>query len=123
MSQHDAADAQNLAAHRAILNDVGVADLDRRPWQHARQPASDTDAVRLAAWRAASADVAPEVVLAGLALLSSARAELDQIEAALLFAARAGGSTFQEIADAIGVASQQAAQQRMARVQSRVERQ
>jgi hypothetical protein len=121
-AKHDPSDAHRLAAHRTVLNGAGVRDLDRRPWQQGSQPASDMDAVRLAAWRATSPEVAPEVVVAGLALLDSARAELDQIEAALLFAARAEGLTFQDIASAIGVTSQQAAQQRMARVQARVER-
>jgi hypothetical protein len=112
--------AQGLDAHRAVLR--GRAnDLAQQPWQIGGQPASDADLVRLAAWRAADPAVDPATVLAGLGLLDSARAELDQVEAALLFAARAAGLTFQQIAEAIGVRTQQAAQQRMARVLARSE--
>lgn len=118
----DRARAATLDSHRTVLRHAGGADLPARPWQRGAQPASDGDLVRLAAWRAADAAVGPEVVTAGLGLLHAARAELDQVEAALLFAARAAGMTYQEIATALGLGSGQAAQQRMARVLSRADR-
>lgn len=114
--------AADLDARRAVLRRAGADDLPARPWQHGSQPASDGDLVRLAAWRAADPAVGAEVVTAGLGMLGAARAELDQVEAALLFAARAAGLTFQEIAAALDLGSGQAAQQRMARVLSRAER-
>ncbi|MFA1541843.1 hypothetical protein [Actinomadura monticuli] len=113
--------AAQLAAHRRTLEQEGGAGLAARPWQREGQPASDADLVRLAAWKAARPDVSPQVVAAGLGLLSSARAELDQAEAGLLFAARAAGMTFQQIGAALGLGSGQAAQQRMARVLARLE--
>lgn len=114
--------AADLDARRAVLRRAGGDDLPARPWQHGSQPASDGDLVRLAAWRAADPAVGADVVRAGLGMVGSARAELDQAEAALLFAARAAGLTFQEIAAALDLGSGQAAQQRMARVLSRAER-
>jgi len=54
-------------------------------------------------------------------LLAPARAELDQIEAGLLFAARAGGLTWPQIAAALALRSPQAAQQRFDRVLGRVD--
>lgn len=121
MPLDDASYAAVLAAYRATLNGAGGDDLPARPWQHPGQPASDGDLVRLAAWKAADADVDPDVVTAGLGLISSARAELDQAEAGLLFAARAAGITFQQIAVALGLGSGQAAQQRMSRVLARLD--
>ncbi|WP_431982992.1 hypothetical protein [Streptomyces qinglanensis] len=56
---------------------------------------------------------------AGLRLLASARAELDQAESALLFAARGVGMTWPQIADALDLASAQAAQQRRSRLSTR----
>lgn len=114
--------AAALDAHRAVLRRAGGNDLSARPWQHPAQPSGDGDLVRLAAWRAADPAVGADVVAAGLGLLGAARAELDQVEAALLFSARAAGLTFQEIAAALGLGSGQAAQQRMARVLSRADR-
>ncbi|WP_043500697.1 hypothetical protein [Georgenia sp. SUBG003] len=119
MASNDHAHAAALAAHRAVLGAAGGDDLSRRPWQHAGQPTSDSDLVRLAAWKAADDRVDPQVVTAGLGLLGAARAELDQVEAGLLFAARAAGLTFQQIASALGLGSGQAAQQRMSRVLAR----
>ncbi len=115
--QHRAA---NLDRARAVVNEAGAAGLDRRPWQHPRQPASDVDLVRFAAWAAQDAGRAePAVLDAGLRLLASARAELDQVEAGLLFAARAAGMTWPQIAEPLGLGSAQAAQQRLNRVLAR----
>lgn len=114
---HDHADA--LTRARTAVLDAGADALPRQPWQHPRQPPSDVDLVRFAVHAARNPDVDPNVVAAGLRLLASSRAELDQTEAALLFAARGAGWTWNRVADALGVASPQAAQQRHARVSER----
>jgi hypothetical protein len=114
--------AADLDRARGIVADAGAARLDRRPWQHPAQPASDADLVRFAAWAARRPDADPELLAAGLRLLASARAEFDQIEAGLLFAARSAGMTWPRIADALGLGSAQAAQQRLDRVLARVDR-
>lgn len=53
--------------------------------------------------------------------MSSARGELDGLESALLFLARAEGLTWQQIAQSIGLRSAQAAQQRLDRLSGRAE--
>jgi hypothetical protein len=109
------------AQARAELDAAGAKDLPPRPWQHRGQPLADLDLVRYAAWVSRKPDVEPELVSAGMRLLESARAELDQIEAALLFAARATGMTYPELAEALGLRSAQAAQQRLNRVAARAD--
>jgi hypothetical protein len=121
MTSTDQTHAAALAGHRAVLAAAGADDLPPRPWQHAGQSASDGELVRLAAWKARDADVDPALVTAGLGLVDAARAELDQVEAGLLFAARAAGLTFQQIATALGLGSGQAAQQRMSRILARLD--
>ncbi|MFD9606269.1 hypothetical protein [Streptomyces sp. NPDC059970] len=112
--------AADLDRARAVVNDAGAAGLERRPWQQSGQPASDADLVRFTTWTARDAKTAdPAVMNAGLRLLASARAELDQAESALLFAARGVGMTWPQIAGALGLASAQAAQQRLNRVLTR----
>ena len=118
-------DEQDHAAHldraRAVVNVAGAAGLERRPWQAARQPATDGDLVRFVAWCCRDAEGTDLAVLeAGLRLLASARAELDQVEAGLLFAARGAGMTWPRIADALELGSAQAAQQRLNRVLARM---
>jgi hypothetical protein len=121
---HMTSDDQNRAAvldqARDVVKAAGADGLARRPWQHPKQPASDTDLLRFAAWVARDADVDPELLAAGMRLLGAARAELDQTEAGLLFAARSTGMTWPQIADALDLGSAQAAQQRMNRVLARL---
>ena len=117
-------DEQDPAAHldraRAVVNAAGAAGLERRPWQAARQPATDGDLVRFVAWCCRDAEGTDLAVLeAGLRLLVSARDELDQVEAGLLVAARGAGMTWPRIADALELGSAQAAQQRFNRVLAR----
>ncbi|MFJ9448339.1 DNA-binding protein [Kitasatospora sp. NPDC101235] len=120
MASTDHDHAANLDQARAALNAAGASELERRPWQPVRWPASDAELVRFAAWVAREPDTGAQVPAAGLRLLASARAELDQIEAGLLFAARGAGMTWPQIAGALGLDSPQAAQQRMHRLQARV---
>lgn len=55
-------------------------------------------------------------VRAGLAVVSAARAEIEGLEAALLFLARAEGLTWPQISQSLGLRSPQAAQQRLDRL-------
>lgn len=124
MESTDQSDAAALdEARRTVLAD-GAADLPKQPWQRGRQPASDTELIRYAAWRAGRFESTdPAVVEAALRLLTPARAELEQVEAGLLFAARAAGLTWPQIAAALALRSPQAAQQRFDRILGRVESQ
>ncbi len=61
----------------------------------------------------------PEAVLSALALLPAARAEVEGLEAGLLFTARASGLTWAQIADAMGFNSPQACQQHFNRIAAR----
>ncbi|MFC0452903.1 hypothetical protein ACFSUH_15305 [Rhodococcus jostii] len=120
MTTDDRTRAAELDQARTTMNEAGASRLARRPWEHTGQPPSDTDLVRFAAWICRDAQgTDPSVVSAGLRLLSSARVELDQIEAGLLFAARGSGMTWPHIAEALGLGSAQAAQQRLNRVLAR----
>ena len=62
-----------------------------------------------------------DIVTNGIRLLVEARAELDQVEAALLFAARSAGVTWPDLSEALGLRSAQAAQQRLNRVTARLD--
>jgi len=120
MSGTDQGHAGVLDRARETVNAAGAGHLARRPWQRPGQPASDGDLVRFAAWAAREPDVDARVLAAGLRLLGSARAELDQVEAGLLFAARAAGMSWPQVAEALGLGSAQAAQQRASRVTARL---
>lgn len=121
MDGRDHQAAARLAEARERLVADFAPELADRPWLHRGPSATDGDLVRLAAWCARIPEVAPEVVLAGVSLLEAARAELDQVEAALLFAARAAGVTWADVASALGLRSSQAAQQRFDRVLARTD--
>jgi cyanate lyase len=62
----------------------------------------------------------PEV-RAGLALLADARAEVEQLETAMLFTARSLGLSWAQISREMGLGSAQAAVQRFDRLMGRVE--
>lgn len=110
-------------AARAHLGAVGAGDLPRFPWMPGDVPHTDATLIRFALWRANSGtglDV-PRDLHAALQLVESARAEMDALEAGLLFVARAEGFTWPQIAEQLGVRSPQGAQQRFERVTSRTE--
>jgi hypothetical protein len=111
--------AREADARRRLLA-RGAADLPRAPWLRGRQPAAAGDLVRFTLWRAGADAVDEEDVLAALTLLPAARAEVDQMEAALLLTARARGLSWARVSRAIGLGSAQAAQQRFDRVSGRV---
>jgi hypothetical protein len=102
----------------------GGTDLPRLPWLARGQPHDAVTLIRQALWRANTARDAldlPDDLLAAIALLSAARAELDQLEAGLLFVARAEGLTWAQVARALGLRTAQAAQQRHERVLGRLD--
>lgn len=113
MSDH--AQAGREANARKHLLAAGAAKLPRAPWLHRNQPPSATDLTHFALWKADEDSLA-----AALTLLSAARAEVDQLEAGVLFAARAQGFSWPRISQEMGFASAQAAQQRFDRVSGRV---
>ena len=120
----DEADADAEARARAHLTERVGARLPRGPWLAARQPVEDATLLRAVAWLAASDAGSlklPEDLLDALALLASARRELDQVEAGLLFLARAEGVSWASIGEALGLRTPQAAQQRSDRVAARLE--
>ena len=107
-------------ARRRLLD--AAHDLPRPPWLSPGQPPQSVDLVRHLLWRTNGGQGAPvpvEDVVSALALLPSARQELEQVEAALLFVARAEGLSWDRIAEASGLRSRQAAQQRFGRVVGR----
>lgn len=121
--QSDADHSDRLHQARSRILAAGASRLPRRPWAPERQPLADVELVRYVLWRSGEASGEPvglPAVVAGLELLASARAELDQLEAGLLFAARAGGLTWPQVAAALGLGSPQAAQQRAERVVGRL---
>ncbi|MEV0793912.1 hypothetical protein [Kribbella sp. NPDC050459] len=119
--KHDAdqeqADRQREA--REQLLEEGAKDLPSRPWRPAPIPLSAVDLTQFAAWRAA--ELSDDDLLAALALLPAARAEVDEVEAGLLFMARSSGLTWADMADAMGFSSPQACQQRFNRLTARQE--
>ncbi|MDT0266769.1 DNA-binding protein [Streptomyces sp. DSM 44915] len=102
---------------RERLLALGADQLDARPWQPPPVPPAAADLARYALWRAT--ELAPDDLLGALALLPAARAEAEGLEAGLLFAARAAGLTWPQIADALGFNSPQACQQHYQRLLSR----
>jgi hypothetical protein len=96
---------------------LGADALDPRPWRPAPVPPTAVDLTHFALWR--STDLGPEDLLSALTLLPAARAEVDGMEAGLLFSARTAGLTWAQIADAMGFRSPQACQQHFARLTDR----
>ncbi|MEV4159419.1 DNA-binding protein [Nonomuraea dietziae] len=116
-AQTDHAQAIREQDARERLLSLGAAALDARPWRPAPVPLSAVDLVQFAVWR--SADLGPEDILSALALLPAARAEVEGLEAALLFTARSAGLTWAQMAHAMGFNSPQACQQRYMRLAAR----
>ena len=116
----DQARAARERRSQQYLFDAGASSLPRPPWLHRSQPPSSIDLVRFAVWRGQSGEVTNEEVEAALTLLPSARAEVEQLEAALLFIARAEGMSWGRISRGMGLGSAQAAVQRYGRLADRV---
>jgi hypothetical protein len=118
---HDQGRAAAEQHARRHLLDAGASTLPRAPWLHRRQPVSSIDLIRFAVWRGQTGRVTEDDVRAALTLLPAARAEVSQLEAALLFTARSQGLSWSRISRAMGLGSAQAALQRFGRVTRRIE--
>lgn len=114
---HERAALESGARRR--LQAAGAASLPRPPWLHDSQPPSSVDLVRFAVWRAETDRVADDDIEAALALLPAARAEMEQLEAAMLVTARAKGLSWGRISRPMGLGSAQAASQRFDRLAGR----
>ncbi|GAA5200246.1 hypothetical protein GCM10023322_77690 [Rugosimonospora acidiphila] len=124
----EGSDDQSTAAlersARQRLTARGGTDLPRLPWLADGQPHDAFTLIRQALWRANADREAlelPDDLMAAIALLAAARAELDQLEAGLLFVARAEGLTWAQVARPLGLRTAQAAQQRHERVLARLD--
>ncbi|GAA1765228.1 DNA-binding protein [Luedemannella helvata] len=104
------------ATERLVALDAGAFKA-RPPWRPAPVPPSAVDLTHFAVWR--SADLTDADLLSALTLLPAARAEVDGLEAGLLFAARSAGLTWPQIAEAMGFNSPQACQQHYNRLTAR----
>jgi hypothetical protein len=115
--------AEREARARRRLMDGGAADLPRPPWLATGQPPQAVDLLRHLLWRwtagGRGAPTSADDVATALELVPAARAEIDQLESALLFAARAEGLPWARIADCLDLGSRQAAQQRFDRLAGR----
>ncbi|MGW6129220.1 DNA-binding protein [Cellulomonas sp. NPDC055163] len=139
-AQADQTQAGDEHRARTLLLDLGAAGLDARPWEPGGTPPSAVDLVRFFLWRSGrdhpggtrsdgtrtdgtrsggTRPDSPEAARAALTLLPAARAELDGVETALLFTARGAGLTWAQMADALGMNSPQACQQRLDRLLTR----
>ncbi|WP_245642696.1 DNA-binding protein [Nonomuraea candida] len=116
-AQDDHAQAGRERAARERLLRLGADQIEARPWRPAPAPLSAVDLAQFAVWR--WADLGPEDILSALTLLPAARAEVEGLEAALLFTARSAGLTWAQMAEAMGFNSPQACQQRYTRLTAR----
>jgi hypothetical protein len=116
-ARDDQARARREKEARDRLRALGADGLPARPWRPPPIPPSAADLAHFALWR--SADLAPEDLLHALALVPAARAEVEELEAGLLFTARAAGLTWAQIAQAMGFNSPQACQQHFNRLTAR----
>ena len=110
--------AERETSARRVLIESGAGGLPRPPWLHPSKPLSSTDLVHFAIWREGTSE---DDVLAALTLLPAMRAEVEQLETALVFTARTQGLSWGRIARAMGLGSAQAALQRFERLSSRTE--
>lgn len=114
-AEHAQARREREAQDRLLA--LGAVELDPRPWRPAPAPPTAVDLTQFALWR--SADLGQRDLLAALALLPAARAEVEGMEIGLLFTARNAGLTWAQIAEAMGFRSPQACQQHFTRLSAR----
>ncbi len=130
IAQADRTRASGERAARDHLLALGAHALAPRPWQVPPVPPSAVDLLHFVLWWSGQAprghdardDDVAEAAVAALHLLPAARAELDALEAALLFTARGAGETWDRTAQALGLASRQAGRQRLDRLAARLGR-
>lgn len=99
------------------ITELAADAIVPRPWRPAPVPPSAVDLAQFALWRSDELD--PEDLLHALTLLPAARAEVEGLEAGLLFTARSAGLTWAQIAQAMGFRSPQACQQHYTRLTAR----
>jgi hypothetical protein len=119
MAEADQEQARREAESRGRLLEAGADVIPQAPWRPDPQPPAAMDLIQFAAWQAGISRLSSADLLAALTLLPAARAEVDQVETALLFSARAEGISWARISRAMGLRSPQAAQQRLGRVAGR----
>ncbi len=110
--------AEHAAAARSRVAREHLAALPDVPAAPTTPPPSAIDLIHLTLRR--SAERTPEDLTHALTLLAEARAEVDGLEAGLLFAARSADLTWAQIADAMGFRSPQACQQHFTRLLARL---
>ncbi|MDF1487165.1 SANT/Myb-like DNA-binding domain-containing protein [Tessaracoccus caeni] len=113
----DQAQAQRERAAQQRLRALGADDLPGTPWRPRPIPPSAVDLAHFALWK--STEIGSEDLLSALSLLPAARAEVEGLEAGLLFSARSAGLTWAQIAEAMGFRSPQACQQHYTRLAAR----
>lgn len=111
------ADREQHARDR--LASRAASSISAQPWRPSSVPPTAVDLVQFAVWQ--SADAEPDDLADALALLPAARAEVEGLEAGMLFAARSAGLTWAQIASAMGFKSPQACQQHFTRLLERRE--
>ena len=99
------------------LTELAADAIAPRPWRPAPVPPSASDLAQFALWRSDELDDGD--LLHALTLLPAARAEIEGLEAGLLFTARSAGLTWAQIAQAMGFRSPQACQQHYTRLTAR----
>lgn len=107
------------AAQERIL-ELGADQLEPRPWRPSPAPPTAADLTQYALWRASR--LTPDDLLSALSLVPATKAEIEGVEAGLLFVARSSGLTWAQIADAMGFRSPQACQQYANRLNARQDR-
>jgi hypothetical protein len=119
-SLYDQGQAAREQQAQTRLTQLAAGAVTGRPWRPASVPPAAVDLLQFALWR--SSDMQSDDLLHALALVPAARAEVDQLEAGLLFTARAAGLTWAQIASAMGFRSPQACQQHHTRLAARQDR-
>ena len=120
-SRGETDEATSVEVARQHLLDAGADALPRQPWQPHWAPPDDVTLLRYAVRHANSAvgEASHDDIRAALALIETAREDLDALESALILIARAEGLTWPDIARQLRVRTPQAAQQRFRRVSDR----
>jgi hypothetical protein len=113
----DHAQAARERRAQARLAELAAGAVTARPWRPGSIPPAAVDLVQFALWR--SPDLQPDDLLRALTLVPAAHAEVDGLEAGLLFTARGAGLTWAQIALAMGFRSPQACQQHYTRLAAR----
>ncbi len=99
----DSAQAELEWRAQRRLTELAADAIAPRPWRPAAVLPSASDLAQFALWRSGELD--DDDLLHALTLLPAARAEIEGLEAGLLFTARSAGLTWAQIAQAMGFRS------------------